>query len=498
MRKLFFLLQKRMCLLLLGFLLIVFGMASERIDTLNLPAQYDLRNISGNSYITPVKTQVVPGEMWNCVGLCWAFSSLASFESSLLQQGIIIDPESALVNFSPWHIGCHIGYNHPNYTFNTHLVGNPLIPINYQLDETMQYGYGGSLLFTIDYLSTGRGVVLEQDAPVPLEDMKAHATLIPPEKDMPEYYLLRDAFIYECADYPEDEAYRQAIKRAIINHGAVSTAMFLCASDCSWQTGTGFFRDEHQTDYCCDDLELVNQLRHMVTIVGWNDAYRMKDVSVPGAWLIKDSMGSYYHDHGYLWISYNDTVFLKGYSYAVAFVGDQNDGYSRRCYQTHVGALSHPVKAETMYESDGFFANNQDSWACARFFAKKSEQLKAIGLVTMNPGECLTVEVYEKWDELAEAPSELLYSEPFFIEEKGYHVLDLSEPLVVKGDQEFVLCFGFEYHQNAQHEPLVVVFDDDISTANQKTYYSSNHKDWKEYAHVNQQTVVYMQAIMSD
>lgn len=42
--------------------------------------------------ITPIKSQAVPDEWWKNVGLCWAFSSVASFDSSLLKQGFVTNP----------------------------------------------------------------------------------------------------------------------------------------------------------------------------------------------------------------------------------------------------------------------------------------------------------------------------------------------------------------------------------------------------------------------
>lgn len=463
-----------------------------------LPASYDLRDVEGMNFVTPVKTQAVPGELWNSVGLCWAFSSLASFETSLLIQGIVTDPSSDAANLSPWYIGCYVGYNHPNYDFNPTLVGDPPVPIGYQLDKSMSLGWGGSPLFTVDYLSTGKGLVLERDAPIPLETMQTRAKLRPPDEDLPEYYMLRHAYVYERQDYPTNEAYRKAIKMAVVRHAAVSSPMFLCPADTAWQTGKGFWRDDHYTDYYCDDENLIDQLVHMVTIIGWDDQRWIHEAPGPGAWLIKDSLGTDYHDEGYFWISYHDTVFLKGHTYGVAFVGDTGAGYERNRYQTSKGALSEPVSGSTTFESDGFHREGADSFCCARFVAEDDQLLKAVGLITVNRNERIHIQVYAQWDEVNEEPSDLIYSEMITIEEKGYHVVDLSQPISLPPGEEFVLAFGFQYNVDATREPIVFISQENPLPVKGKTYWKTGDdtRKWQDYSEINDNTLFYLQAIV--
>ncbi len=470
---------------------------SVYVDEL-VPMKYDLRDVEGMNFVTPVKTQAVPGELWNAVGLCWAFSSLASFETSLVKQGIVTDPFSDASNLSAWYLGCYVGYNHPNYEFNPTLVGDPPIPIGYQLDETMSLGWGGSPLFTVDFLSTGRGLLLEKDAPLPIETMKTQGKLSPPREESPEYYMLRHAYVYERQDYPTNEAYRQAIKGAVIRHAAVSSPMYLCPADTAWQTGKGFWRDDHYTDYYCDDETLTDQLVHMVTIIGWDDQRMIQGAPGHGAWLIKDSFGTDYHDNGFFWISYHDTVFLKGFSYGVAFVADTGEGYERNRYQTSKGTLSEPVSGSTTYESDGFNREEADSFCCARFVADDDQFLKAVGLITVNRNEQIHIQVYARWDEANEEPSERIYSEIISIEEKGYHVVDLSQPVPLNHGEEFVLVFGFQHNPEATREPLVFVTHENLLPENGNTYWRTGDdtRKWQKYSEANENARFYLQAIV--
>ncbi len=479
-----------------------FSISAKSVSLIKLPFSYDLRDVDGECYITPVKSQVVPNELWNSVGLCWAFSNLASFESSLLLQGIVEDKNSPQANLSPWHIGCYIGYNHPNYEFNDKSLAPPF-PVSYQLDkETMQLGWGGSSLYTIDFLSTGKGLVLEKDATFPLGDMKAKKTLVKPEEDLPAYYMLREGLIYERHDYSNEEEYRNAIKKAILKYGAMSSMMTLCEDDLPYYEREGFWCDDNYTDYYCSDESLVNNFKHAVAIVGWDDNKTMECAPGPGAWLIKDSMGMDFHDDGYLWISYFDTVFLKDYAYAVVFVADSGEGYSRDRYQTHEGAISEPFDGY-MYESEGFLSEGKDSWCCARFIADDNSELKAVGLITMNNNENIKIDVYGKWNEESEEPYELVYSEDIFIENMGYHVVDLGELISLNKGQEFIIALGFMNNLKGTKEPLVYVLDSEKYSDNIKTYWAKGNEnaeweDWQEYSKVRENSVMYIQGILAE
>ncbi len=77
------------------YLLLIVGLLSCKEETdpdniYSIPTKYDLREYN---LITPVRNQngVKPygtSDMGSTVGLCWAFSSLASLESNMLKQGI--------------------------------------------------------------------------------------------------------------------------------------------------------------------------------------------------------------------------------------------------------------------------------------------------------------------------------------------------------------------------------------------------------------------------
>lgn len=70
--------------------LIVDYKASEAAEEINVPSKYDLRNVEGNNYITPVRDQ-------GSLGICWSFATAGAAESYLLKNDSEITIESPLL-----------------------------------------------------------------------------------------------------------------------------------------------------------------------------------------------------------------------------------------------------------------------------------------------------------------------------------------------------------------------------------------------------------------
>ena len=487
---------------------------SAGLGSRSLPSLYDLRDVEGHNYVTPVKSQCGVFEdgqpdLGITVGACTFFANLASFESSLLKQGITSDPVSPPANFSAWHLACHVGYNNPVYEFNNQTMPgtDPPVPISYQQHEdplTNPGGWGGNVEWTIDYLSCGKGPVLDYRAPFPLDDMQAHATLTPPPAILPIDYMLKEALIFSREDHAEDatgdEEYRNVIKRAVMDHGTLTALMFTEAGDYPGQTGPSFYDRASNTFYCDSDAK-VNQFIHAVAIAGWDDGRPVSGAPGSGAWLIKNSIGAGYGDGGYNWISYYDTVFLKGECSAYAFIAHDGRGYAWPRCQTHAGALTKvPEEDSWEYTSDGFNAGGLDSWGCARFTAGANGLLKAVGIVTLNRNEEVTIRVYDRWDAGENRPEDLLLFDTGTVAEEGYHVVDLSELVPVRAGEEFVLAVGFAAQTGGADEPLVYVIDEDLPPVPGATYRASYDpvsglSAWTDYCSLHGGSVFYIQGI---
>ncbi len=83
--------------------------APETQEELILPESFDLRNVNGNNYVTPVKSQ----GRW---GTCWSFGSIAACESSILYElskKTGLSPDNFDVDLSELHT-VWFGYSHEN------------------------------------------------------------------------------------------------------------------------------------------------------------------------------------------------------------------------------------------------------------------------------------------------------------------------------------------------------------------------------------------------
>jgi C1A family cysteine protease len=478
----------------------------------NTPEAFDLRNVAGSNFVTPVKTQTAllpDGEpdLGGSVGLCWAFASMASFESSLLFQGLASDPNSASVDLSEWHLGNWNGKNNPVYTFNYDFIPgtDPPATYGYTQDKPVLKGWGGDSRFAIDYFSSGKGPVLEKDAPYPIGMITLHETLSPPSRELPVAYRLKEALIFSRDDYSSDEAFRSVIKRALMTYGVLQSFVYFDAAGYPGQIGKSFFNKETST-YYCDDPDQVGNLNHGVAIAGWDDKKAVPGAPGSGAWLIKNSAGTKFGEGGYFWVSYYDVVFLKGDDFAVAFIAGSANGYGNPGnYQTHDGSLSQItfIEGTNAYDClcDDFADIGDDSWGCARFTATNDNQLKAVGFVTCNRNEEITINVYENWDNGDNRPGNLIFSKTLKIAEAGYHTVDLGILIPVTEGQEFVIALSFAAHPYQKGDSLVYVIDQKTPPVAGKTYRNSYNAlngwgQWTDYATLYGGSVFYVQGIM--
>lgn len=262
---------------------------AQRFERLGFPATYDLRD---HNKVSEIRDQGPNGS-------CWTFACYSSLESTL-RPGEILD-------FSEKHMR------------NTH--GFDWGPEK-----------GGNRFISTAYLARWSGPILEEEDPYSPYDFVSPKNLVR-AKDIKEVMYLPDM------DVDFDEG-MNAIKDAIMNYGAVQTAMY---------ASNKYLNQAEWAHYCPKRLNG----NHAVAIIGWDDNYPKENFrQTPphnGAWLIRNSWGKGMGIDGYYWASYYDTV--VGTNNAVYFAKDK--GESDYIYQYDPYGMTRTVG----YNGTGYGAN---------------------------------------------------------------------------------------------------------------------------------------------
>ena len=205
---------------------------STRIETKNAtdPA-YDLRDYNR---VTSVKNQ-------GSCGCCWAFTAMASVESSLMPGETKDLSENNLKNLHGFEWG---------------------------------HCSGGNADMAAAYFMRWNGPVNEADDPY--SETNSSSLTFPAVKHVKNFLSVSSASI-------------SSVKEAVVEHGVVFTSMY--HNDSYYNSGT--------KGYYYSGAETIN---HAISIVGWDDNYSKTNFNTPpsnnGAWIIKNSWGTGWGESG--------------------------------------------------------------------------------------------------------------------------------------------------------------------------------------------------------
>ena len=273
------------------------GAAAEEV-TGDLPSYYSSRDLG---YVTSVKSQDYSS--------CWAFASIAAYESFLLRNGVEIE------DFSTDHL---------NLWATTHSDGSGWIR-GVSADGYTQIPTG--------YFSSWQGGVFKSQA----TDLSLFKDLTSDDIDTGLARYGITSIEYLTKNNPDK------IKRAIMNYGGVFASYSHSASCLAADKISYFMPDNYSGGYS----------GHSIEVVGWDDNYSkdlFKEVNGKrpdnnGAWLIKSSWGNNNDLGGYLWMSYEDTyLFSDKYKWAFAFTGFEQIDDSKKMLQNEIYGATYEFK----------------------------------------------------------------------------------------------------------------------------------------------------------
>jgi C1A family cysteine protease len=415
----------------------------------SLPSHFDLRNVSGNNYVTSVKKQEG--------GTCWTHGAIAAIEGNLMKTGAWTESgESGEAALAEYHLDWWNGFNRH---FNADIA-----PTAAGLTEHQ----GGDYRVATAYLARGGGAVRKEDA---------QSYLFPPEEHSASYhyFYVRDVdWLTAGADLSRIDD----VKKTILTQGAIGTAL-------SWNKD---FYSEAGNSFYQPPTNDANP-NHAVTIVGWDDERETQAPKV-GAWLVKNSWGTSWGDEGFFWISYYDKASVKHPEMgAVSFNHVEPMQYHQIYYHDYHGWRDTKVDA-----SEAFNA----------FVAKGSREgneiMRSVSFYTAADHVRYTVKVYGNFD--GSTLSHQLARKDGAIEHPGHHTVDLTRPIALEPGQHFYvylkLSSGGQPFDRTSEVPVLLGSSEKVvvqSTANPgESFYLSGSK-WIDLTHDDKSANFCMKAL---
>ena len=402
--------------------------------------KFDLRNVNGKSYTTPVRSQAP-------FGTCWSFATIAAIESSILGAGLngadgkTADPktlnlsEKQIAWFSarPINIPGHPQYGEGqyieesldtpegltsfmnrggNYLYSAIALMQGIGPCHESSDP--QYEYHGDEA-TVDYRwmdgKMQKYSYSDKDTWSISDDLRFRSDYsIKETHDLP-----CTGFIDENGYYTYNEEGTKAIKQELLNLRGVQVSF---SADTSMPDEDG--KMEYISENWAHYTYMPNDINHAVTVIGWDDNYPKenfikgsitaimgdgkivefdKQPPANGAWLVKNSWGSGENEFpdregadwgivengvhtGYFWISYYDKSLARQPS--ISYVVEQADENVNNIDQHDFMPIADPVSGE--FDEEVKMAN--------KFVAQHNELIKQAGCYTTFPNTEVTYEIY--------------------------------------------------------------------------------------------------------
>ena len=399
---------------------------------------------------------------------CWAFASLSSLETNLAlsnyKKGI---NTSKVYDFSERHM---------EYATSQSFLNNSNNPIGYN----RKVGSGGSYQISDAYLTNGTGAILESEMPFENNENDIDINQIKNKTVASQVY---DTVIFPDYRYETDEKKTEImnqIKQHIQNYGSVNTAIHGNSSSLS---AFNCYDNDTGAKYC--NSSFMHKPDHAVSIVGWDDNYsidKFPEAARPkanGAWIARNSWGERIEFNlselkEEIFNTYKQQCIAKGWNSAneipnefieqagytvendIAYIKYGDNGYIYISYEdvnvskqmSGIEKATDTVNYDYIYQYDEFYPGmqlrmNGSKMMLANIFNKKTSGSEYLTQVSLYAPETYTCRVYVNPNGTSKAKNDLQLiqlkageTETF---NAGYHTLEFSKPVEIKGNSFVVV-----------------------------------------------------------
>lgn len=405
----------------------------DRALTYNFGNIYDFKNeksivpiINSDNFISDLPSSydsrdygyVTPSDDQGSGGNCWAFAGIATLEACIKKVTGV------------------------TYDFSEDNAKN-LMAVSSIYGLNLENNRGGYDTMFMAYLTSWLGPIMDEDDEY---NSFSYLSIV-----LPSVYHIQDISFLPTRQNSEDN---DEYKKAIMNNGAVAVMI-------EWYNS-----------------ESKSYAQHAISIVGWDDNYKGYDFLgnyTKGAWIIKNSWGDDWGDHGCGYLSYQQELSGQVYEYwnAYTFTFPEGSKAYQDIYQYDFAGLSDYMvfDEDVVYYKNKFTAKDDEFLsAFSTYFERETEFTFS---VRINGKDITTTDDGEPIISLIHTCS------------AGYHTVPLGYDLELKKGDEFEIIIKLT-NSNKNYVPVCQAEElYKLSYPNNVSFFSYNGKDWFDLYNLN-------------